>query len=162
MAEVTVDATWRMSRVEFNTPYDPGGTVVGFGEVLLQEPSTPVPGVFRRARDGSGSVGKTYGAMPGATVTRALADVADEEIEIDGVKVTFSGAMQAMEKFLQKWLVEDESKPEESGRVPGAELTPVPVHGAPPPMFDDLPPPRVIDDEIPGAETPPPEVAPQQ
>jgi hypothetical protein len=153
MAEVTVDASWRMSRVEFNTPYDPGGTIVGFGEVLLQEPTTPIPGM-RRQRGGANGSAKSYGTMQGETVTRVLADVAEEEIEIDGVKVTFSTAMQAMEKFLQKWLVEDEGKPE-PGRVPPAEeLTPVAVLGEKPPMWDELPAPL-------DPFAPPPEPAPE-
>lgn len=137
MAEVTVDASWRMSRVEFNTPYAPGGTIVGFGEVLLQEPSTPVPGVFRGRGAGAGA-GKTYGTMPGATVTRVLVEVADDKVEIDGVTVSFSQAMQAMESFLQKWLVEDAEKPE-PGAVPSEEPTSVPVLGAKPPQGDELP-----------------------
>jgi hypothetical protein len=148
MVEVTVDASWRMARVEFNTPYDPNGTVIGFGEVLLSDPTTPVSGMRGN--------GKAYGAMPGATVTRTLSEVVDESVEIDGASVTFGMVMGAMEDFMRKWLVEDESKPE-PGPVPPAEaLTEVPQLGEQPPMKDELPPP--IDPFEPVPEpTPPPD-----
>lgn len=163
MAEVTVDATWRMSRVEFNTPYEPTGTIVGFGEVLLQAPSSPSPEAASILRPRhQGASGKTYGTMQGATVTRVLADVLDQEIDIEGVgKVSFSQAMAAMEKFLQTWLVEDEQKPE-VGRVPQTEeLTPVAVLGPPPPMGDELPPPIDPFEQLP-EPTPPVEVEPHR
>jgi hypothetical protein len=78
--------------------------------------------------------------MQGSTVTRVLADVLDEEIDIEGVgKVTFSQAMAAMEMFLQTWLIEDEEKPETAAVPQAEELTSVPVLGAKPPQGDELP-----------------------
>lgn len=136
MAEVTVDATWRMSRVEFNTPYEPAGTIVGFGEVLLQEPTEPIPG-FRRRRAGSSST--AYTAMPGGTVTRIIEDVKADVIEIDGVEITFAQAMGAMERFLQKWMIEDEQQPEPGAVPPAQDVSSVAVLGEHPPMGDELP-----------------------
>jgi len=136
MAEVTVDATWRMSRVEFNTPYEPAGTVVGFGEVLLQDPTTPITGLRRRR---AGSTASVYTAMPGGTVTRIIDEVKDDVIDVDGVEITFTQAMSAMERFLQKWMIEDESQPEPGAVPPQDAVSSVPVLGEHPPMGDELP-----------------------
>ena len=40
---VSVAATWRLSRVEFNTPHEGPQSVLGYGEVLLEEPAEPSP-----------------------------------------------------------------------------------------------------------------------
>src|SRR4029077_13866214 len=96
---VTVDATWRLARVEFNTPYNIPGTVFGQGEVLLQEPATPSPGAAMLHVRNPMPLGdieepvKTYGTMRGAMITRNVNDVLEETVTVDGVEVSFATVM---------------------------------------------------------------------
>jgi len=113
---VTVDATWRMSRVEFSQPYSESGSITGYGEVLLQEPAEPSPGAAI-LRNGTPSPfmaeQKTYGTMPGGVVGRSISSVMEETVEIDGgtLVLSFAQVFAAMEAFLVKWRAEDQSKP---------------------------------------------------
>ena len=99
MAEnITVAATWRMSRVEFITPYSPmTGTVIGYGEYLLEEPVEGGAGIM--------------GTMPGGQVARLLYQVKDETVEIGGVNVSVMALMAAMDSFFHRWRAEDQAKP---------------------------------------------------
>jgi hypothetical protein len=134
MAEVSVNATWRLSRLEFYTPYNVPHSVTGYGEVLL-EPSAPgdVPPVFRSRPGALGEAEppatKAYGTMPGATVARALDAVLEETVEVDGKPVTFASVVDSLKAFMEKWRLEDAEKPvapTAMGRVPGVPLTPMP------------------------------------
>jgi hypothetical protein len=117
---VSVDATWRMARFEFNTPAQvDAGMVYGYSEVLLQEPAMPTKGAeFMNVRsplrlpqqqDETGK--KTYGSMPGAMINRNIAIVADETVEVGSKVLSFTELMQACNAFFEKWRVEDETQP---------------------------------------------------
>ena len=125
---VTVEATWRMQRVEFVTPYSVTGIVTGYGEVLLQE-STEGGGA-QILRDPRMAETKTYGTMPAGMISRSIDAVKDETVEInDGtVIVTFATLMEAMESFLRKWRTEDQEIPMIEPMAPPAAvpLTPMP------------------------------------
>jgi len=113
---VTVDATWRMSRVEFSQPHSSTGSVTGYGEVLLQEPAEPSPGaaILRNGTPSPFMVEqKTYGTMPGGVVTRSISSVMEETVEIsEGTLVlSFAQVFEAMEAFLVRWRAEDQDKP---------------------------------------------------
>jgi hypothetical protein len=134
---LTVDATWRLSRVEFNTPYNSSGLVQGFSEVLLQEPETPSPGaeMLRTTTPlGETEPVKTYGTMPGKLVRRDIEAIKDEEVEVGGDVITFESLMYALSLFFERWRVEDAEKPETpaSMRVQGVPLTPVGTVHPPP------------------------------
>ncbi len=103
---VSVDATWRLSRVSFNTAHDTPWDVEGSGEVLLQEAegsTAPILG-GRAAREGEK---KTYGTMPSLPVSRLINDVMEETVEIDGATVSFKTIMDALPKFFERWRAED-------------------------------------------------------
>ena len=121
MVKVTVDATWRLSRVEFHMPATTeNGVVNGFGEVLLKNGD------------------KSYGKMPGDTIMRPLGDVMKDVVELDGKPIEFSTVLVALGTFMEKWRLEDEVNP-----PVGRATEPVTVDGTPPnpPMREDLPPP---------------------
>jgi hypothetical protein len=121
---VTVDATWRMSRVELIAPHSPTGMVYGYGEVLLQEPDKPSEGAsILRTRHplspapASIEESKTYGTMVVAPTMRGVGSVLNDTVEVDGVKITFAAVMEALSLFMDKWRVEDQNPkppPEES------------------------------------------------
>ena len=131
---VNVLATWRMSRVEFQTPYNVPGTVRGHGEVLLEEPEKPSDGaeIMRTNVQPFGEAEpdkKVYGTMPGAQVSRFIGDVMQETVEVEGKQVIFSEVMDALKAFMEKWRVEDAGKPvafTPIGRVAPMPLTPMP------------------------------------
>ena len=127
---VSVAATWRLSRVEFNTPYNAPHVVLGYGEMLLEEPD-----------------GKAYGTMPSERVQRSIAEVVEETVEINGTTVSFDTILQALPKFFEKWRVEDLEKPPPPAEVPTdiptpatmtpvvrAQLTPPEEEGTPKPI----------------------------
>jgi hypothetical protein len=141
---VSVAATWRMSRVEFITPYAPTGLVMGHGEVLLQEPAEPSPEaakVLRTPMATSEGEVKTYGVMPGGSVMRNINDVLSETIEVDGLTLTFAQAMDAMEAFLRRWREEDGDKPSMMVPPPGVPVTPMTTTMPPPNTVPPPPPP---------------------
>ena len=152
---VSVDATWRMNRVEFSAPHSPSGVVIGYGEILLEEPAEPSPGgnLLRQSSMGPRSVEqKTYGVLPATPVTRTLSDVMDETVLVEGINVTFAFAMEAMKAFMERWRSEDADKP----AVTPMMATPEPASPTvqpppqPPPQFTaDAPPPPDFGGDIP-------------
>lgn len=138
---VSVDATWRMSRVEFITPYAPTGLIMGHGEVLLQEPAVPTEGagkVLRTPMAVPTGETKTYGVMPGGSVLRNISEVLSETVEVDGLTLTFAQTMDAMEAFLRRWREEDGDKPSMMMPPPGIPVTPMTTTMPPP---NSVPPP---------------------
>jgi hypothetical protein len=120
---VTVEATWRTPRVEFNTPFNGVSTVIGYSEALL------------KSADGKTDVG----TMQGDTIHRDFVAVIDDTVEIDGTTVSFKTVVEAVTKFIEKWRLEDAVLPEPA--VPtGAPLTAVPAPSTPP-KYDEMPPP---------------------
>jgi hypothetical protein len=134
MVTVTVEATWRMSRAEFNLPYLEGEsalkqTVIGFGEVLLQESGEPAP-IMRNGRMAGPEV-KTYGAMPGASVMRDVDVVKEETVEVDGTSITFGSLLEGLGLFFERWRTEDSIAVNPMGVPPAAKTTEV-FHMPPP------------------------------
>ena len=125
---VSVDATWRLARVEISTPRDvPGGSVVGYTEVMLAEPATPSEGASVLRTGLPFSDPKTYGVMPGATVARPLDTVLDETVEVEGLTLSMTNVMDALKEFTRRWRVEDVAKPPPQTLAPVAtEVTPMP------------------------------------
>ena len=105
---VSVDATWRLSRVEFNTMHNMPWDVHGRGEVLLQEASEPAPILGKGTRDGEKV---TYGTMPSLPVSRLISDVIAETVEVGGNTISFDTIMQALPLFFEKWRTEDAENP---------------------------------------------------
>jgi hypothetical protein len=130
----SVDATWRVGRVEIDTPHDAAGTVRGVTEVTISEPS----GQQRGGRT-------TYGAIPGEATSRNNADVMDDEVEVaGGTKISWRLIMEAMPLFIEKWRMEDiENPPARMIPQRGMQTTPVPELGPKPVGPEGLPPPRV-------------------
>jgi hypothetical protein len=122
---VSVDATWRLSRVEFNTRHDVPWDVRGIGEVLLQEATEPAPILGKGTRDGEKV---TYGVMPSAPVSRLIDDVMEDTVDFNGETVSFKAIMDVLPLFFQKWRTEDESKPPPTPMVvpQAAPETPMP------------------------------------
>jgi len=114
---VSVDATWRLSRVTFNTQHNTPWDVHGYGEVLLQEASNPAPILGKGTRDGEKV---TYGAMPSLPVSRLIGEVIDDTIDLDGATISFKTIMDALPLFFEKWRVEDEQKPLDTFAAPQA------------------------------------------
>jgi len=120
---VVVDATWRLSHVEFSTPLGYPGTVMGHSEIVLDKPSESPPGedTVLRAR----TTGETYGTMSGATITRGIDVVAEETVEVEGQTISLGTVVAALDAFMRKWRSEDAGNPPLV--TPQAEaLTPVP------------------------------------
>jgi len=107
MVDVTVSASWRMSRLEFYLPYNVPHSVTGYGEVLLEGsglsafrgrpgprgPDTPPP--------------KPHSLMPGAQVSRPIADVLTDTVKVDGKDIVFATVVAALGAFMEKWRLED-------------------------------------------------------
>ena len=133
MVTVSVEASWRLSRVEFNLPHSLTQNVMGYGEVLLQEAdgAGPEAAILRSRSIPFGEADpKTYGSMPSTMVTRALTpEVLAETIDIEGTQVSLEDLMGALNDFFEKWRVEDASKPPiEPLPTPEAEaVTPIPA-----------------------------------
>jgi hypothetical protein len=130
---ITVDATWRLSRVEFNLPHSMTQTVMGYGEVLLQKAKSAGPEAdILKSRSTNPD---TYGSMPGAPVNRSLTpEVLAETIDIEGKPVSLEALVVALGQFFEKWRVEDIDMPTPLQTVPqAAKLTPVP----PPPLIPE-------------------------
>ena len=143
---ISVAATWRLSRVEFDTPHNAAHNVLGYGEVLLEEPEEELSG-SQILRSQATAETKVYGTMPGAKVTRDIAAVMDDTVYIgDGTLVSFSAVMEALPQFFEKWRVEDLEAPP----VPEATMAiPPPAHFSPMPIGtpipeDELTPPKGI------------------
>jgi len=121
---VSVDATWRLSRVEFNTQHNTPWDVRGMGEVLLQEATEPAPILGRGTRDGEKV---TYGVMPSLPVSRLISDVMEETVDVGSTVVSFKTIMDALPLFFEKWRTEDADTPMPTMIAPqAAELTPMP------------------------------------
>jgi len=120
----SVDATWRVGRVEIDTPHDKPGTVKGVGEVVIAQPA-----------GGARSAGLiTFGAIPGDSVTRKIDDVMGDTVEMaGGTTVSWLTVMEAIPLFIEKWRTEDIQNPPER-MIP--EKPPEPTHV---PDFRDLP-----------------------
>ena len=131
---VTVNATWRLSRVEFNTRHNTPWDVRGMGEVLLQEAEGgPGAAILGHGFESDGK--KTYGAMPSASVTRLLDDeTMNDTIEVDGKVIHFASVVACLNAFMEKWRVEDEQKP---------PVAPPQPQAAP---ETEMPPPRTVPD----------------
>ena len=112
---VSVSASWRLSRVEFHTPYVGQQLIQGYGEVLLEEPVEASPGsqILKTPKAGEGET-KVYGAMHTGRVLRVLPDVMDETVDLDGTTVSLSTVMDAMKLFFEKWRAEDVENPPET------------------------------------------------
>jgi len=128
MTVVTVEATWRMNRVEFVAPHSESGTVIGYGEILLEEPDAP---------------GGIYGVLPAEAISRQMADVMQETVDVQGMTVTFDFAVAALEAFFERWRSEDEEElpPPEMPLPRAAPLTEMPERLPPPAYTDTVPPP---------------------
>jgi hypothetical protein len=142
MAEVTVDATWRLSRMEFTTPYNMPGSVRGNGEVLLRESGVPSDGasVLRGQPAPLGEIepdAKVYGTMPGATVVRSLDDaLLADTITVDDKLITFETVYEQLQQFMEKWRVEDAEKPPVAFTMNDRPSPPPPVPVTPMPPTD--------------------------
>jgi hypothetical protein len=123
---VSVDATWRLARVEIAMPRGVPGSVVGYTEVMLTEPATPSEGANILRSGLPLADPKAYGVMPGATVARPLDAVLDETVEVEGLTLSFTNVMDALKEFTRRWRVEDVAKPPPQTLAPvAAELTPM-------------------------------------
>ena len=99
---VTVEATWRMSRIEFNSQHKAPATVVGYSELLL-EPKGGDAEVFDK---------ETGGIMPGAPISRPLDDTTlNDTIEVDGKTIHFASVVACLNAFMEKWRIEDANLP---------------------------------------------------
>jgi len=140
---VSVEATWRMSRVEFLAPWSPTGMIQGYGEVLLQEPSSPSKGadIFHTPMMALAEEGKkTYGTMPGAPVSRPINTVLEEKVDVDGQTISFETVMQALSQFMSQWRAEDAAKPPPAAYMPPPPPEPSPVQHMTPPPSPELAP----------------------
>jgi hypothetical protein len=143
MAEVTVDATWRLSRAEFLSPSLPTGAINGYGEVLMVTPYSKGATLF-------GAAGKSA-VVPATMITRVLGEVAEDFIEYEGRPIKFANLVEALSMFFDKWRVEDAEKPPE--QAPVSEMQPTMPR---PPGENELPPPR-----DPANPAPPPQPIPE-
>lgn len=138
---VSVDATWRLSRVEILTPLHmpDTGTVIGYTEVMLAEPATPSEGADVLRSGLRSTDPKIYGAMPGAQVARPIDTSMDETVEVDGITLSLTQTLDAIKEFVRRWRAEDMAKPPPTMPV-AASLTPVP-HPPDRPFTPPSPPP---------------------
>jgi len=104
--QVTVEATWRMSRIEFNAWHGMQPHVRGMSEVLLQEADVPAD-VFNGTTSEDGVV--TYGAVSDSQqITRPIDAVLGETVTLkDGTIVSFSSIAEALPLFFERWRGED-------------------------------------------------------
>lgn len=134
---VTVDATWRMAHIDISRI---NGLIMGHSEILLQEPAEPSPGadILRRPKQFGGAETKIYGAMRSAVMTRSIEIVANETVELDdNTVISFAATIEALNKFFEKWRVEDAAKPIPESVATTAIPPPLPVAEvdvAPPPL----------------------------
>ena len=146
MPTVTVDATWRLSRVELMLPHSGmPQSIMGYGEVLLKEAAGAGPEAAilqRRApRSDAGDGPMTYGSMPSDTVMRQITpELLADTVGDVGKEVSLSDTLQVLAMFFEKWRVEDVGKPPET--VAGAVPPPEPLTPMPPPAMipEPLPP----------------------
>jgi hypothetical protein len=133
---VSVDATQRVSRFEFQTPHLPTGMVYAYSEVVLQEPAEPSKGSeILKSRTPMGVAQQAgeptvYGVMMGAHIGRGIPDVADESVEVDGTSISFDTVLKAMDAFFEKWRKEDIEKP-------AIQPMPTPITAPMEPTLDD-------------------------
>ena len=135
---VSVDATWRVGRIEIDTPYHDPGIVRGLGEVLVAESVKD----SSKASDLFGT-GKPYGAIPGENITRNNDEVMDDTVSISGgTEISWRTMMEALPLFLEKWRREDIENPPAKFIPPKASDPTHPQEiGDPRPGKDELPPP---------------------
>lgn len=140
MAEIVVNATWRLSGVQFSTPHDGIGVVTGSGEILLSEASDPIPGgmILRKVKGEDGK--QAYGVMIGEAVERKIISVRDESVTVNGKTITFAEVNSAIAAFFEKWRIEDAQTPPinpEAAELTPHQVPPNPVgpEGLPPPII---------------------------
>jgi len=110
---VSVNATYRLSRVEISAPHVPAGTVNGYSEILLEEPSGEPSAALAKLRNTKGDASKTLGVMPGDTISRSMAEALNDSVEVDGTVVYFQDVLKVLGVFFEKWRTEDsETRPE--------------------------------------------------
>ena len=146
MPNVTVDATWRLSRVELMLPHSLPQNIMGYGEVLLKEAAGagPEAAIMQRRGAPKGDAGNgpaTYGSMPSDSVMRQITpELLADTVGDPGKEVTLGDTLQVLAMFFEKWRVEDVGKPPET--VVGAVPPPEPPTPMPPPVMvpEPLPP----------------------
>jgi hypothetical protein len=118
--QVTVDAIWRVNRIEIeqSNPYTIPIMIRGSTEVVLQEPTDgEVPSILKSATypkapipvpDPQIMTPKTYGALPGMAIYRKFTDVKDQTVDVDGQTVSMETVMKAFLAFFEAWRIEDE------------------------------------------------------
>ena len=109
---VSVNATYRLSRVEISSPHVPAGTVNGYSEILLESPSGEASAALASLRSTRGDAGKTLGIMPGDTISRTTAEAVNDTVDVDGVVFSFQDILKVLGLFFEKWRAEDAGKPE--------------------------------------------------
>jgi hypothetical protein len=144
MVDITVDATWRLSRSEFLSPSLPTGTITGYGEVLMVTPYGNGATVF-------GAAGRSA-TVPTTMITRVLSDVKEDFVEFEGRPIKFANLVEALSMFFEKWRLEDAGKPV-AQEAPFVEMQP-PL--PPPPREEELPPPKNPAVPVPEPEPTPP------
>jgi hypothetical protein len=134
----TVDATWRVGRVEIDTPNGAPGTVRGVGEVVIAQPAG--------GERGSGLI--TFGSIVGESVSRKIDDVLSDTVEMSGgTSVSWLTVMEAIPLFIEKWRTEDIQNPPERmiPQKPAAPSSNVPDYsGLPIIGKGELPPPKPV------------------
>jgi hypothetical protein len=117
--------------------------VSGYGEMLLQ------PEQQGKGATVFGAAGKSA-SVPAATIMRALGDVMEDFVEIDGKPIKFANLLAALAAFFEKWRIEDENKPPQ--RAAFVEMQP-PLPK--PPGEGELPPPLNPAQPVPTPPEPP-------
>lgn len=108
MVDVTVSASWRMSRLEFYMPYNTPHMVTGYGEVLFEGSGLSAFRGRSNPRGPDDPPPKPHSLMPGAQVSRALtADVLTDTVTVDGKEIVFATVVAALGAFMEKWRLED-------------------------------------------------------
>lgn len=126
---ITVEATWRVSRIEIRTPYDAGpeiGSVFGDSEALLED------------QDGN----TTLGVMQGPNINRSIVAVGSDTVKLAGNDVTFTEVLATLNLFFEKWRLEDAAKPPDIPELPTATKSTEVFFMPSQPQYEDLPPPR--------------------
>ncbi|HEX6825735.1 MAG TPA: hypothetical protein VF077_05395 [Nitrospiraceae bacterium] len=116
---VEVNATWRLSRIEISLLQGYTQTIMGAGEVLLQEPANPSPDAAILQNASIVEDPKTYGSMPAAPIRRDINDaLLAETVNVDVGTIDFRTVMQALGEFLERWRAEDATQPVPAVPVP--------------------------------------------
>jgi len=127
----TVDAKWRVSRLEFQMPMNVPTSIYGFSEITLSTPEDEIsPELAKLMRNNASPtmmLPKTYGAMPASPVTRMYDEIKEQTVEVEGVEISMETVFNALLAFCNKWKEED-------------QLTPTPLKST---LHSPLPPPLV-------------------